>query len=495
MLTGGAARTACGEMTGAELFALLPIILIAAASVVVMLAVAFRREHRLTFMLTLSGLALAFIAVFAVLPVAPVEVTPLLAIDQYALFYMGLIFAASFAVAALCYGYLQGRDGVPDELYMLLLMASLGAAVLAASTHFASLFLGLELLSVALFAMVAYPRLQSQPLEAGIKYLILSGVSSSFLLFGMALVYAQSGSLDFAGITRALADAMNTGSVYLIAGSLMIVVGVGFKLSVAPFHMWTPDVFQGAPAPITGFLATVSKGAVFAVLLRYFVQANGYGVEPLLTVLGLIAAASMFVGNLLALLQNKVKRILAYSSIAHLGYLLVAFLAAGSFAVEAVSFYLLGYFVTTLGAFAVVTIMSRDDHATDADDLADYRGLFWRRPFVAGVFTAMLLSLAGIPLTAGFVAKFYALAAGVDAALWTLVVVLVITSVIGLFYYLRVIVVLYSAPAESPVADTRTPFFPFITGRIVIAVLAVLLLWMGVYPTPFIDLVNVIAAQ
>ncbi len=482
-------------MTGTELIALLPIILIAAAPIVVMLAVAFRREHRLTFMLTLAGLTLAFIAVFVVRPLAPVEVTPLLVIDHYALFYMGLIFAASFAIAPLCYGYLQARDDVPDELYMLLLMASLGAAVLAASTHFASLFLGLELLSVSLFAMVAYPRLQSQPLEAAIKYLILSGVSSSFLLFGIALVYAQSGSLDFVGITRALADANNTSNVYSMAGSLMIVAGVGFKLSVAPFHMWTPDVFQGAPAPVTGFLATVSKGAVFAVLVRYFVQADGYEFEPLLAVLGLIAAASMFIGNLLALLQNKVKRILAYSSIAHLGYLLVAFLAAGSFAVEAVSFYLLGYFVTTLGAFAVVTVMSRDDRATDADDLTDYTGLFWRRPLVAGFFTITLLSLAGIPLTAGFVAKFYALAAGVNAALWTLVVVLVITSVIGLFYYLRVIVVLYSAPVESPVTEARTPFVPFITGRIVIAVLAVLIVWLGVYPTPFIDMVNAIAVQ
>lgn len=481
-------------MTAAELFSLLPVIAVTVTAVVVMLTVAFRRDHRLTLILTLAGLALSFAAVFAVLPVAPIGVTPLLVMDYYALFYMALIFATGFAVAALCYGYLQGRDGVHDELYMLLLMATLGAAVLVASRHFASLFLGLELLSVALFAMIAYPRRHPQPLEAGIKYLILSGVSSSFLLFGMALVYAQLGSLDFEGITRALADSENLDNVYFMAGSSMIVAGVGFKLSVVPFHMWTPDVYQGAPAPISGFLATVSKGAVFALLLRYFVQADGYSFGPLVVVLGLIAIASMLIGNLLALLQNNVKRILAYSSIAHLGYLLVAFLAAGSFGVEAVSFYLLGYFVTTLGAFAVVSIMSRADTATDTDDLADYRGLFWRRPLLAGAFTAMLLSLAGIPLTAGFVAKFYAIAAGIDAGLWTLVVVLVITSVIGLFYYLRIIVILYSAPAETAVTGTRTPLSPPLTGGIVIAVLALLLVWLGVYPSPFIELVNAIAA-
>jgi NADH-quinone oxidoreductase subunit N len=480
-------------MTSTGLLALLPLIVLTATAIVVMMTVAFHRNHRLTFVLTLAGLVLSFLAIFIVLPIAPMRVTPLLVLDGFALFYMGLIFAASFAVTMLCYSYLQARDGVHDELYMLLLMATLGAGVLVASTHFASFFLGLELLSVALFGMVAYPR-RAQPVEAGIKYLILSGVSSSFLLFGMALVYAQQGHLGFGSIARTLTHSQNLDDLNLIVGSAMIMAGVGFKLSVVPFHMWTPDVYQGAPAPITGFLATISKGAVFALLLRYFAQAGGYSSGPLLAILGLISLASMLVGNLLALLQNNVKRILAYSSIAHLGYLLVAFLAAGRFAVEAVSFYLLGYFVTTLGAFAVVTMLSCGNQETDTDDLEDYRGLFWHRPWLAGTFTAMLLSLAGIPLTAGFVAKFYALAAGVDAARWTLVVVLVITSVIGLFYYLRIIVVLYSTPRQAAADETQTRPSS-LTGAIIAAVLVLLLVWLGVYPAPFIDLINEMAAR
>ncbi|HEX2237441.1 MAG TPA: NADH-quinone oxidoreductase subunit N [Gammaproteobacteria bacterium] len=481
-------------MTGTELFALLPLIVITLAAIVVMLTVAFHREHSLTFVLTLAGFALSFAAAFIVLPATPTQVTPLLIIDRYAIFYMALIFASGFAVAALCYGYLVERPGEHDELYMLLLMAVLGAVVLVASAHLASFFLGLELLSVSLFAMIAYPRRYAQPLEAGIKYLILSGVSSSFLLFGMALVYAQQGHLDFAGIARTLARSQDLSDVYLMAGSALIVAGVGFKLSVVPFHMWTPDVYQGAPAPITGFLATISKGAVFAVLLRYFVQADGYSFGPLLTVLGLISLVSMIAGNLLALLQNNVKRILAYSSIAHLGYLLVAFLAAGPMAVEAVSFYLLAYFVTTLGAFAVVTLCSLHDQETDTDDLENYRGLFWRQPWLAGAFTAMLLSLAGIPLTAGFLAKFYAFAAGIDAALWLLVVVLVVTSMIGLYYYLRIIVALYSAPAETADMEPQAASSA-LTGGIILAALTLLLIWLGVYPTPFIDLISAIAAD
>jgi NADH-quinone oxidoreductase subunit N len=478
-------------MTGAQVLALLPIIAVTLGAIVVMLTVAFRRDHRMTVILTLAGLGLSLAAVFAVLPVTPIAATPLLLIDGFALFYMGLIFATSIAVTLLCYVYLRDRNGAQDELYMLILMATLGAAVLVASTHFASFFLGLELMSVALFAMIAYPRQQVDPLEAGIKYLILSGVSSSFLLFGMALVYAHQGSLGFEAIARSVTASEQLTNVYLVAGSALIVAGVGFKLSLAPFHMWTPDVYQGAPAPITGFLATVSKGAVVAVLLRYLGQSGGYSFGPLLAVLSIVSLASMFVGNLLALLQNNVKRILAYSSIAHLGYLLVALLATGELAVESVSFYVLAYFVTTLGAFAVVGLLTRADQTADTDDLEDYRGLFWRRPWLVATFTGMLLSLAGIPLTAGFLAKFYAFAAGIDAALWTLVVVLVITSVIGLYYYLRIIVVLYSAPSAVVTPEPRR--LP-LDGGAVLAVLALLLVLLGVYPTPFIDLIHAFAA-
>ena len=197
-------------------------------------------------------------------------------------------------------------------------------------------------------------------------------------------------------------------------------MGIGFKLALVPFHMWTPDVYEGAPAPITAFVATVSKGAMFALLLRYFNQSGARNSTALLLVLTIVAIASMFAGNLLALLQNNVKRILAYSSIAHLGYLIVAFEAGGDMAGFAVAFYFVAYFATMLGAFGVVTMLSTPGN--DLGDLESYRGLFWRRPMIASVFTVMLLSLAGIPLTAGFVGKFYIVAAGASVSLWLLVV-------------------------------------------------------------------------
>ncbi|MEK6699024.1 MAG: NADH-quinone oxidoreductase subunit N [Nitrospirota bacterium] len=472
-------------MTAKSLTLLWPYIVVAATSVIVMLVISVRRNHAAVFLLTLSGLAVATALLFLPYLSAPAMVTKLVLIDRYALFYTGLIFAATFIVAALSYPYLELRDGDHEEFYVLLLIAALGASVLTASVHFASLFLGLETLTVSLYALTAYLRSSDRSIEAGVKYLILAAVSSAFILFGMALVYAELGTMEFAAIAERAAGAEVHG-LPLTAGFAMIIIGLGFKLAVVPFHMWTPDVYEGAPAPVTAFVATVSKGAVFALVLRLFsiIDVHGRGAEFL--IFTVIAVASMFTGNLLALLQNNVKRILAYSSISHLGYLLVAFLASGSLAAAAVAFYLTAYFVTTLGAFGVVTVLSTKER--DADSMDDYRGLARQRPWVAGIFTAMLFSLAGIPLTAGFVGKFYVVAAGVDSGLWLLVVILIINSAIGLFYYLRIIIALYTNPKEGG-QPTPVPKLSR-TGGAVLASLSLLLLWLGVYPGPLIDLIK-----
>lgn len=473
-------------MTITDLTAILPLIIIAAASVAVMLVVAFYRNHRLTAILTLVGLALAAASLPVISSLAPRQVTPLLIIDSYALFYMGLVFLAAIAVATISYSYLELHDGHHEEFYLLLLLATLGTAVLAASTHFAAFFLGIEILSVSLYALAAYLRHSDRSIEAGVKYLILAAVSSAFILFGMALVYAETGSMEFAQIAVRATGAGAYG-LPLTVGLGLIIVGLGFKLAVVPFHLWTPDVYEGAPAPVTAFIATVSKGAVFALLMRYFSRVDIHANQSLFVIFTLIAAASMFAGNLLALLQKNVKRLLAYSSISHLGYLLVTLLASGVHAVSAAAFYLTAYFVTTLGAFGVVTVLSNKDR--DADSMEDYEGLAWRRPWLAGVFTAMLLSLAGIPLTAGFVGKFYVVAAGAGSTLWLLLAVLVINSVIGLYYYLRIIVALYSRPAQE--APAVSPLSR--TGSIALTALTLLLVWLGVYPAPMIELIQKMA--
>ncbi len=473
-------------MSGQDFISLLPLTVLAATVVLIMLAVSVYRSHILVLLITLAGLT----AAAAMLPLAagsgPRRVTSLLVVDGYALFYTGVILAATFVVAVFSFVYLRKQQGQQEELYLLLLLAALGAAVMAASSHFASLFLGLELLSSSLFILIAYPRGRLN-IEAGVKYLILASVSTSVLLFGMAFIYDQTGTMQFSRMA-ALADA-NAG-VLFTTGLGLLAVGLGFKLALVPFHMWTADVYQGAPAPVTAFVATVSKVGVFALALRFFSQV---GIRPqahLFLMFALIAIASMLAGNLLALTQDNVKRILAYSSIAHLGYLLVAFLASGPLAITAVTFYLSAYTATTLGAFGVVGMTPC--RGREADAVEDYRGLFWRRPWLAAIFAAMLFSLAGIPLTAGFIGKFYLLDAGVGSSLWLLVFSLVAGSGISLYYYLRLVVVMYMRPrgASSGEATASCPW----AGSLMLTALLAVIFWLGVYPAPLIDMIQKTAA-
>ncbi len=469
----------------ADMIILEPYIVIAATAVAAMLTIAFYRNHGLTALITLMGLAVALVLTCLIfyIPVLQRQITPLIIIDRYALFFLGLILAAGIAVTLLSYAYLEARAGNREEFYLLILFATLGTAVLAASTHFASLFLGIEILSVSLYALTAYLRHSDRSIEAGVKYLILAAVSSAFILFGMALVYAETGSMEFSHIAARTATVGALG-LPVIAGFGMIIVGLGFKLAVVPFHMWTPDVYEGAPAPVTAFIATVSKGAVFALVLRSLSRVDLIAHRSLFVMLAIIAVASMFAGNLLALLQNNIKRILAYSSISHLGYLVVALLAGGSMAVPAAAFYLVSYFITTLGAFGVVIALSRGDR--DAESMEDYAGLAWRRPCLAGIFTAMLLSLAGIPLTAGFVGKFYIVAAGVGSGLWIPVLALVVNSVIGLFYYLRIIIAVYAKPETEPVPAPALS----LSGGTALVCMTIFLVWLGVYPGPLLELIR-----
>ena len=479
-------------MKAGDLLTISPLIALTLAPVVVMLAAAFRRSHTLAFVLTLCGLVTTFGLLFVSASRTSRVVTPLISMDAYTLFFIGLITAATAVVVVLSRGYLKRLPLHPEEYYVLLLTATLGGAALVASTQFASFFLGLEILSVSLYSLIVYPVFRAQAVEAAVKYLVLAGATSAFLIFGMALVYAEGGTMTAAGVSRLIAG-LGSESAVITVGVVMILVGVGFKLAVVPFHMWTPDVYEGAPAPVTAYVATVSKGAVFALLLRYMLPVSSDTSSTLFLALAAVAIASMLAGNLLALRQDNVKRILAYSSIAHLGYLLVAFLASGERAGVAVGFYLVAYFATSLVAFGVVTVLSSGER--DADLMLDYRGLGARRPWLAAIFTVALLSLAGMPLTMGFIGKFLIVAAGGGAALWALVVVLVLSSTIGLYYYTRLIVAMYvRRPEELEPAGAGPAVRLAAAGGAasiaVMAVLTVVLVVFGVYPSPLMRLVE-----
>lgn len=475
-------------MNAQGLIGLLPIIVIAAASVALMLVISVRRDYCLVWRVAMAGLLASILVVPIAWQVAPLQITPLIIIDQFALFFTTLLFIAGGFVLVFCYEYFNRREGENEELFMLVLTALLGGVVLVSSNHFASLFIGLETLSVSLFALIAYPVKEKRCLEAAIKYLVLSSVSSAFLLFGMALIYAEIGTLSFGDAGISLTTSAS--QPYSFIGIIMLIIAMGFKLSLVPFHMWTSDVYEGAPVPMTAFVATVSKGAIFAVLLRLFAETNAFSYDGLYPIFCLIAIVTILGGNLLALLQTNIKRLLAYSSIAHLGYLLIAF-AAGMFigvelVVESVIYYLIAYIITTLGAFGIVATLS--PAGKEAERMEDYTGLFWRHPWFATVFTVMLLSLAGIPLTAGFIGKFYIFAAGVDSQLWLLLFVLILGSGIGLFYYLRIILQMAKQPTASP--DGIQVLQPPMVEGVALSLLLVLIFWLGIRPNALMELIS-----
>src|ERR1700730_9833823 len=443
-------------MSIADFVVLSPLIAVSTTAVVLMIAIAVRRNHKAALVISLLGLAAAFGSLPLAVSEVPRQVTSLLILDSYSLLYMAILLCAAAFVFLFGYDYLGHRQEYREEFYLLILLATTGAMVLVVSRHFASFFLGLELLSVGLYALISYTRTQSASIEAGIKYLVLAASSSSVLLFGLALIYADSGSMElsqFAAVMSRTASPTNT--FPLLTGLMLVLTGVGFKLAVVPFHLLTPDVYEGAPLPVTAFIATVSKGGMFALLLRWFhVPDVGLAGAPGL-VLTIVAIASMLTGNLLALSQTNIKRILAFSSIAHMGYLLVALVAGGSLGAPAATYYLIAYAATILGAFGLMNVLSGPRY--EATSIDDYRGLFCKKPLVAGAFTTTLLSLAGIPITAGFLGKFYVIAAGASQSRWVLLFTLVVSSTIGLFYYLRIVVAMYSQPGDPDFEEERAP--------------------------------------
>jgi NADH-quinone oxidoreductase subunit N len=479
-----------------DLLPLLPLLIVTGTSVVAMLVIGMRRSYIATGTITITGLLAATLVAVSMMDWTNQQVTPLLIIDQYSLLFTVVICASAMVLAVLSFPYFFELDDEKEEYFLLLIVATIGAIVMASSNHFVSAVLGLETLSMSLYGMIAYPLHSSKsakfPLEASVKYLVLSAAASGFMLFGMALIYAQTGTLSFASVTALPETGLGDG--YTIVALLMIISGVAFKLSFAPFHMWTPDVYEGAPLPATAYLATIGKAAMFVVLLRFIQISNALSFESIVTVLTLIAAASMLAGNLLALLQDNLKRILAYSSIAHMGYLLLALIAGhyvtGTIAVESITFYLIAYVIMSLGAFGVASVISSSEK--EFDSIKEYRGLFWRNPLLATTFIAMLLSLAGIPLTVGFIGKFYIFLSGVEAGLWMLLGVLVLGSGIGLYYYLRVIYRMLMPEKHS--LPYRIGGVEGVSSYAVLAILLFLLIIFGVYPAPIMSIVATASA-
>lgn len=406
------------------------------------------------------------------------------AVDGVALFTRATVCVAALVTIPLGYRYLEERRVHRAEFYPLLLFAAVGMNLLAASADLIVLFISLEILSLALYVLSGFARRDLNSQESAFKYFILGSFASAILLYGIALTYGLTGSTNIAEAGVAVASLDSPGALGVAAMGLLL-VGFAFKTALVPFHMWTPDVYQGAPTPVTGFMAAATKAAAFAAFLRVFVGAFATMQWSWVPIVWALAAITMIVGAVLAVVQNDVKRMLGYSAIAHAGYALIGLVAVSRDGVSSTLFYLFAYAFMSIGSFGVLTLLERRSRKAVAID--DLRGLGRRYPVPAMMMALFLLSLAGIPGTAGFMAKLAVFRAGLQSDLAVLVVIAVISSVIAAFFYLRVIVAMFMDPEPEEAADTPPPGLT-LGVRTGLAGTAAAVIALGVVPTAVIDL-------
>src|SRR6516162_1565862 len=470
------------NLASLNIYAILPAVILSIFGIVVMVAEPFVGEQRKS---SLAWLALTgtVAAMFCLLPMAEQRgqwYSNIWIVDDYDVF-LSFVFLLVAAITILTSVDYLGRERMNHpEFYALLLFATAGMVMMAASNELMMIFLGLEILSIATYVMAGFRRTDLKSNESALKYFLLGSFSSAFFLYGVALIFGATGSTNLIGIAAALRTSDVQLSLVELAAALML-IALCFKVAVAPFHIWTPDVYEGAPTPVTGFMSVGPKAAGFAVLFRVFLTAFPSIQNRWASAIWRIAALTMILGNIIAVVQPNIKRMLAYSSIAHAGYIAVAFAAVSRRGVSAALFYLLAYSLMNLGAFAIVTILSRSEDKLV--NLTDYAGLAAKRPALAAILSLFLLSLAGVPGTAGFAGKFFIFRAALESRLLWLAIIGVLTTVVSFYYYLYVIVQMNMREPAEEFADVRVPA----SVKFALLVSVVGTLYLGVLPTTVLE--------
>ena len=476
-----------------DLRPILPMLVLAATAAVVLLLDLVpprdRKEH-LGFVSALGVVATLVVTFWMVFATGGAELRGfrgMVVLDSYALFFNVVIGYAAGLVLLLSMDYIRREGQESGEFYILVLLSALGMMLMAAAGDLIIVFLGLETMSIALYVLAGFFRTRIEAGEASMKYFLVGAFASGFFLYGIALIFGATGTTNLDRIANAVAAGAGKDPM-LVIGLGLLLVGFGFKISSVPFHMWAPDVYEGAPTSITAFIATGSKAAAFAALLRVLLTAVRQIPLDWVMLLWAIAVVTMTVGNVIAIAQSNLKRMLAYSSVAHVGYMLVGLVAGGVPGAGAVLYYLLAYTFTTAGAFGAILMVERGGE--EAVDVRDYAGLARRHPVLAATLALYLLSLIGIPPLAGFVGKFYLFGSAVRAGYLWLTVVAVLNSAIAAYYYLRVIVYMYMREPDGAGAKVATSF----AGGLALAIAAVGIVLLGVAPAPFVDLAQAAVA-
>jgi NADH-quinone oxidoreductase subunit N len=470
-------------MTRADFATIVPVLVVTLAACAVLLAESFRRKgermpHGVFGLIGLSGAIVTSIMQWGLNRTGFGVILG----DNYALFFNIAVCGVGVLTILLSSGSAE-RDHLPEgEYYALMLFSITGMMLMGATRDLLVIFLALEIMSLAVYVLTGIKRASEIGAEAAFKYFVLGGFSSAFFLYGIALVYAVTGTTKLDALGLRVASSANEPSVLLVIGMILLLVGFAFKVSAVPFHMWTPDAYQGAPTLVTGFMSTGVKAAAFAAFVRVFLSA----LEPLrgewVPILSAIAGLTMILGTVVGVAQTSVKRMLAYSSIAHAGYLLIGLVAANSAGKAAILFYIVAYAVTNLGAFGVLAALATNDRPHD--DVRDFAGLWHERPGLAAMLTVFLLSLGGFPPTVGFIGKWYIFNAAVQENLIALAVLGVLTSVVSVFFYLRIVVMMYMTDERAP--GHRPPVSAIAAAGMIIALIGVF--YLGLLPGPLLSL-------
>ena len=464
---------------------LLPTLILTIAGILVLFWDLWMQEEErpLLAWLGLTGLVLTGVVSFGLFGRNESAFNGMLALDSYALFFNLIFCLAAGMTLLMSIDYLGATDIRPGEYYALILFATVGMVLMAAATDLIVIFLGLETMSMAVYVLAGIWRQRLQSNEAALKYFLLGAFASGFFLYGVALVYGATGSVQLGKVAAYVSE--HGSSPLLLIGVALLIVGFGFKVAAAPFHVWTPDVYEGAPTTVTAFMAVGVKAAAFAAFARVFLHTLGPIHGQWQGVLWILAALTMTVGNLTALVQNNIKRMLAYSSIAHAGYLLVAMVAGQDLGGAALMYYLVAYGLMNLGAFAVVLAVGRKGEPNE--EFSDYAGLGFRYPALAMAMTLFMLSLTGVPPLVGFTGKFYIFSAAVKAGYVWLAVIGVLNSVVSAYYYIRVVVNMYMYEGEK--APDLLSSRPALAAAIIVAAVGTVV--MGVFPAASIALARV----